>query len=115
MLGIFFCYLYLYGDNNSGCEAGSTCPHPANSTNNDLFTQGGHGVPQGEALHCRAPTLGSRRCPDTLHFVAGTVRARSLTDWSPVIIADGHKAHPYFEAKNTTSGSSVSKVEILVR
>ncbi len=70
---------------------------------------------RGEALHCRAPTLGSRRCPDTLHFVAGTGCARLLTDRSPVIIADGHKAHPYFEAKITASGPSVNKVEILVR
>ena len=39
--------------------------------------------------------MGSCRSPDTLHFVSGTGRARYLAARSPVVITDGHEAHPY--------------------
>ncbi len=44
---------------------------------------------------CLSTTVNSRRFPDTLHSVACTGCAGSLTARSPIVDADGHKANFY--------------------
>ena len=68
----------------------------------------GHGIPQGEALHFRAPTLGSRQAQAT----------RDLTGRYPNVDADGPDAHPSDKFKpgfkKPRSPSLTGKIELLL-